>query len=661
MNGAEGRARGGAAQPSTQLALLLGILLALTSCSTLTSEVTWKSEEGLLGSPVQARFVGNENISRFSLFRKIEDLLYDISKAPERKSPAYDAALAIEDFYRAEGFPRPSVEHTIERREQVVVTFTIQEGPLVVIDELEIRDNHSIQDDELLQYLPTRSSGALGFGRPIFVERVLEGFASDIETRYAREGYLDAKVRGPELTFIEEGKAVRVLFFVREGPLYTLRRIQVAPALAQAAEGWKPDELSGEPFGSNIASAAQLSLRSQLRKLGYPSPRVQALARPVKEGDVAKQVDLLLQGEPGPRAVIQEIVIEGNEKTRSSVIRNRIELRQGERFDGELEDESLRKLYRTGLFKKVTVRYEPLSEGSQDFRAIFVTEELPSQLIEFSAGYGSYELGRLGAKYEENNLFGTGLDLIWTGKVSFRDLRTGLTVVEPDFLIDELRFSVGGEWFQREEPSYTDRGYRLDAIFDRQLYSDLHGRLGYEYSSRNGADVEVPEIDPALGDYSKGEVFADLLWDQRDNPIVTREGRQLTTRFSYAGEGLGGDVEFFRVSGKAVQYVPFSRSTRLVLRYESSALFPQQGSNRIPLQERIFNGGSTTVRSYGYKELGPKSINGKPLGGEFRQVASAELRFPLPFPLPILGRPKPPPSSMPATSAAPSRTGASKT
>ena len=254
-------------------------LLGLAGCSTLQSKVTWQGEDGKVGDTVQAIFEGNESVSRFTLFRKIEDLLYDFSKDTSRESAIYDAALAIEDFYRTQGFPRIDVGYEIgeppaEGARQV--SFKIQEGGLVVVEELEIRGNHSIQDDELLKLLPQVSSGALGFGRPIFVQAVLEGFANDIQTRFAQDGYLDCKVATPEVTYIEDGKAVRVLIQVQEGPIFTLHEVQVAPELLEAAEGWTPGELAGEPFGRELTAQLQLGLRQTLRRLGYPKPKVLA-------------------------------------------------------------------------------------------------------------------------------------------------------------------------------------------------------------------------------------------------------------------------------------------------------------------------------------------------------------------------------------------------
>jgi outer membrane translocation and assembly module TamA len=49
----------------------------------------------------------------------------------------------------------------------------------------------------------------------------------------------------------------------------------------------------------------------------------------------------------------------------------------------------------------------------------------------------------------------------------------------------------------------------------------------------------------------------------------------------------------------------------------------------VPLFERLFAGGSTSVRGYRRRELGPLDVNGNPVGGEAVFETSAELRYPL--------------------------------
>ena len=49
----------------------------------------------------------------------------------------------------------------------------------------------------------------------------------------------------------------------------------------------------------------------------------------------------------------------------------------------------------------------------------------------------------------------------------------------------------------------------------------------------------------------------------------------------------------------------------------------------IPIDERFFIGGATTVRSFGERDLGPHDNHGHPVGGEFYTVFNVEYTFPI--------------------------------
>ncbi len=48
-----------------------------------------------------------------------------------------------------------------------------------------------------------------------------------------------------------------------------------------------------------------------------------------------------------------------------------------------------------------------------------------------------------------------------------------------------------------------------------------------------------------------------------------------------------------------------------------------------PLTSASFNGGSTTVRSFAERDLGPHDLRDHPIGGEFFTVMNVEYTFPL--------------------------------
>jgi outer membrane translocation and assembly module TamA len=49
----------------------------------------------------------------------------------------------------------------------------------------------------------------------------------------------------------------------------------------------------------------------------------------------------------------------------------------------------------------------------------------------------------------------------------------------------------------------------------------------------------------------------------------------------------------------------------------------------IPIDERFFNGGAATVRSFGERDLGPHDPKDHPIGGEFFTVFNVEYTFPI--------------------------------
>ncbi|PYL12229.1 MAG: hypothetical protein DMF43_09045, partial [Verrucomicrobia bacterium] len=49
----------------------------------------------------------------------------------------------------------------------------------------------------------------------------------------------------------------------------------------------------------------------------------------------------------------------------------------------------------------------------------------------------------------------------------------------------------------------------------------------------------------------------------------------------------------------------------------------------IPIDERFFNGGAESVRSFGERDLGPHDRKGHPIGGEFFTVFNIEYTFPI--------------------------------
>ena len=195
----------------------------------------------------------------------------------------------------------------------------------------------------------------------------------------------------------------------------------------------------------------------------------------------------------GPRVTISEIIIRGNDKTTKKFIRNRLRLKPGDRFKLERQQKSFSELYKTGLFSKVDLHLEK-QEGTDRWPLVVEVTEVPAKEVYFEPGWGSYELLRLKAGFQEKNLFGTGRIFGLEAIGSFKAQSLVARLSDPWFLNTKIKADLTGFYSRREEPSFTRKDKGGTLFFtrtlnrsdkgDRWLWLPHDGRLGCRSGNR---------------------------------------------------------------------------------------------------------------------------------------------------------------------------------
>lgn len=603
--------------------------LLLGACSVVTP--AFQAERKQPGDPqpipVEVQFRGDTGLGELELRRVIEDLMLELSREPHEDAYVFDASIEIEDLLIENGWPQPEVEWEVERpadpEPRVVVIFTIAAGPRVTVADLALVGNEQIDAEDLLPLWRRRASGWFGTGDPYYVDADLRSFAGSVAERYRRDGYLDVTVSEPIMRVLAPDR-VSVTLQIREGERYRFGTVSVAPELAAAAEGAMPRSIEGAPAQRATLIDYEDRIRTALRSRGHAFARVTTERTAV--APQAHTVDYAVTGEPGPIATIEEVVIRGNEITSTGVIRSRIPLEPGDRFDGEAIDDALRHLYRLGVFRRIGVTPVPIDDSRERIRLDVHVEESEPRAIELRAGYGSYEAFRGGIRVVDRNLFGLARTLAIEGKLSTKSAGTQATLTNPDFLFDDITLTLGAEWFQREEPSYRDEAVGASAALTRR-FGTLSARLGYDYRVRTDPFTDATAPDGVIVDYDEGRLFTELRETDLDNLLFPRDGHEVFVRVETLDPALGASVELWRLRAGWTLMRELGRRWTVGLRGEHGWLWDQEGFARVPLQERWFLGGESSVRSYDKDQLGPKDINGTPLGAEWYNLYTAELRW----------------------------------
>ncbi|UCG11841.1 MAG: outer membrane protein assembly factor BamA [Deltaproteobacteria bacterium] len=572
-------------------------------------------------------FRGNEALSEMTLRKGAVDELKSFDQQGRRRSDVDDAAFQMEITYRKAGYAFATVDYQIEQVEgETLVTFIIDEGPRVILKKIEITGNAAFKAEELLRFFEGEKSDFFAQGKLLFIKSNIQSASAQIRDFYVIQGYRDVLVAEPRVSFSDDQTEATVTMNIEEGIRYTLHDIYfLGDVIADAKDSM--DNLRQELAGKPYLPRRKQTLRSRLTEiygnLGYPKAAVEIRE---KQGDEAGMVVLAAEINPGPRVTISEILIQGNEKTRATFIRSRLLLQPGDRFDLELQKESFRKLYQTGLFTKVDLRLED-REGTDAWPLVVAVEEARSKELYFEPGWGSYERLRLKAGFREKNLFGTGRIFGLDATVSFKAQSLVASLSDPWFLNTDITADLPVYYNRREEPSFTRTDLGASVLFSKKLTDHLSATGGYGFRITDVSDVDpIIATGDAPSDYDYASVKAQMNYDTRNDLFFPTRGQRSFISAEYADTFLGSEITLMRLTGGMRFFLPLARYTVLGARYRTGLIIPGPDDFTLPIAERFFNGGENTVRSFDQSELGPKDVLGNPVGGLAFNVLNLELR-----------------------------------
>ncbi|MBL6755321.1 MAG: BamA/TamA family outer membrane protein [Planctomycetes bacterium] len=491
-----------------------------------------------------------------------------------------------------------------------------------------------LSEEDLSRYVSGPRTGLFGRGDVLYVKRRVERSPRRVVVDLVALGHLEATASVDDPGPREEGGAVTVQLNVNAGPRYRLE-----PAEILGEEGLEPEVLEAIreaqrditplrpdedlPYEPRIPGRVRSSVLDALASHGYLDAEVRVEADVDAESHL---VQMEISVEPGPHVTIREVRFESDGRTRESFLRSRLQLRPGDEFSTRDVRASVRALYRTGLFSEVRSRVE--GEGNERTLVVQLVEQ-ESLEVYFEPGFGSYELfrGTVGAR--DRNLFRSGIDGSAEVMVAVRALRASVRLSDPWFLNEQVIGDIQLDFERRQEPSFLRENRGIGAYVTKEWSGVMATTFGYQFGRSEAKDVKV--VDDDVADAQNIVNVAGLTlsqrFDDRDALFAPTRGLFMNASVELAAEGLGSELEFFRGKLSSSWFRRLNPDTVLGLNLRAGLIAPAYDEESIPIQERFFAGGGNSVRSFQESELGPKDVNGEPLGGEVFSTASIELRY----------------------------------
>ena len=566
----------------------------------------------------------------------------------------------IAAYYIEKGFPDVEVDYRIERDEQTgfaVVSYDVDEGGKVRIDEIFFKGNEAFTDKKLLKQLETNKHGWLSWltGSGRLDEKKFKEDLTILRKFYRDSGFLDCEINEEKVSidFVESDEIVITIPLV-EGQLYYLGEFSVENATV-----YTTDELlkelrleKGDPFSPQGVDDAAIAIRDYYTSSGYLNTRVRAERVPNME---TRQIDVVFRVRESEKFYVESINVEGNTKSKSRVIIRELALTPGDIFDLRRMDVSERRLKNIGFFDDVRLNPEPTNIPGRKDLGITVREGRTGSFT-FGAGFGSVESFVMYFEVLQSNfdLFnwrsgfqGDGQKFRFRASAGTTSNQVLIGFEEPWLFEQRLAFGVE---IYRTESDYNSADYNelrtgFELYLRRRLFELVEARLSYRLELVDIFDVAgTPGVDdPGVADvFEEGEgedlvskVGLTFLRDTRETLIFTRKGNRSSLKFEYAG--IGGDINYHKMEGRTAQFIPtfdaYEQSLSIIARAGNVSPFGQ--SDIVPFYDRFYLGGPDTLRGFDYREVGNRDDDdpNESVGGNSYALVSLEYGFRIAEPL----------------------------
>lgn len=554
---------------------------------------------------------------------------------------------AILRLYRSKGFLNATVDIRVEEvsASRVRVTYMIDEGRKARVQSVDFEGNTVLSDRRLRKVVKTRRAWWFFGGR--FDEATFENDLRQVVDEYGNHGRLEAQVAGTQFDYSPSGKRLAITIRVAEGPEYTVESLDFANNTV-----FDDDELDRgiKVRAGDVHNRGQVIDDARAVQEGYQdSGYVNAVVTPQVTLDREKKTTYVVhQVNEGDLKYVREIKITGNSVTKDEVIRRWLFLAPGDRFDGALLRASDNQLQGSQYFESSRITFENVLDNPRFINLLVDVDEGRTGSFNFGAGY-STEQGVGGfASIQLNNFDITNWPRFSGGgqrfeaRFSIGDQVTqySISFTDPEFA--GYPFSLGFDFFDERikttgASSFTQDTQGAQIRFGKVLSPYVQTTAAFRYNEVDISDFFI--LNPQLRELRDPGATVSTIWSITRNTQdrFFDPSRGAAHNLSLEVAGFGGDNEFIKLQHDSIWYKPLDPDKKWILSYRTreGIAWTYGGSDLVPLQDRYFAGGATTIRGYDTRDVGPKVRrfiwfgDKEAIGGELRVLNTLEVKYKL--------------------------------
>lgn len=561
----------------------------------------------------------------------------------------------IRDYLQSQGYFDANVQVSASGTAQSgerVISFEISRGDRFRVAGVAFDGNRYFSSPLLEGRLLLQPASFASMGR--FSQQMMHADTDSIRSLYVSNGFREAQVGSAvENNYKDKKGNLFVSFHIVEGAQTRVAGLQI-----DGNRSIKSDTLlavvgstTGQPYSEADVASDRNNILAMYFNEGFPAAHFQEEVLPT---ELPNRVRLTYHIAEGEKIEISKVLLTGYQFTRPGIIARQVQIQPG----GPLREgdvvESQRRLYNLGVFNRVTIA--PQNPNGTDPEKTMVVEVQEGR--RYTIGYGGgFEVQRIAGgstnpngttigasprgifEISRSNMFGRAQTLSFKVRASTLQYRSVLSFIADNFLTKRnLSLQLTG-FADKTQDVNTFTSTRYEGAL--QLVQSLSpgSSLLYRYFFRRvgASDIKISQNEIPL--FSQPTLVSGLgitfARDRRDNPGDPKRGSFNTADASVALRSIGSSATFFRGFFQNSTYYPFGRAFVFARSTRFGVEQPLDGTNEVdvPLPERFFAGGGTSIRGFGLNQAGPRDIGtGFPIGGLALLAFNQELRFPMKLP-----------------------------
>ncbi len=595
----------------------------------------------------------------------------------------HEGAQDLQSYFQSKGFFDVKVDSRMERQPAgTLIVYQIEKGRRGKVADVDVKGNKNIDDDELLSHVQV-ARGRF-FSRGKFSQQLLRKSVKSLEGIYASGGYSQVKIT-PNV--VNQNGRLQITFMVEEGPQDVVESLRIEGNNSLSPTDFAPQGLNvdpGKPFSQQRMQKDRDQIIATYLDRGYLTANFKATARPIKSDP--HKVDVVYTIYEGPQVRTTVVDTVGVVHTRPEIVGRNVPIPTGRPLSETSLLKSESQLYTLGVFDWASV--DPLAPitNQSNTEVVVKLHESKRNSIAYGVGFevinrgGSVPSGTIAVpglppiglpssfrtsekrfwgprgsvQYARRNFRGRAQTLNFTVFAARLDQRLNGNWVNPTFWNTSWSSTVlASAERSTENPIFTSRlgegGIQFQRFVDRKKTESIF--LRYNFRRTNITNLLIPDlVPPEDRNVRLSTLSTAFIRDTRDNALDAHKGIYESVEAGVSPSVLGSNTDFSRFLGQVAYY----RAVRPKLVWANSlrlGLEQAFAGAHVPLSERFFSGGGSTLRGFPLNGAGPQRTIPAcgdpanpatctkirvPVGGQQLFILNSEARFPMPLPLPFI-------------------------